>query len=119
MLSKSRLNTIAVSTQNNWCKNVYPLAKFVTTVGDKALTVLQKIEEKQGRLVATFPKCLEPMAVPEDMHNLADQILASEQRPSVPLFQARAKHIIRERWWDWVLMHPSLQPDYVHPTRGV
>ena len=108
------------SPQNNWTKNLFPLAKFVTMVREKAIQTIEAIEAKTtGDLPITFAKCLEPLVVPKDLHALADVIVSGEQRPSVSLLHNEAKRIVRARWWQWTLLHPGLQPDRVHPSRGL
>ena len=117
--SQSVVIPTTLPTQNNWSKALYPVAKWVYVVGDKAIRVIRAIEENTPHLATSFGKVLEGISVPEDLHQLTDNCLDGEQRITAPSFQQKAREVARARYWSWILMHPGLQPDHVHPSRGM
>ena len=32
---------------------------------------------------------------------------------------SQATRILTDRWWTWILEHPQLGPDMIHPTRSM
>jgi hypothetical protein len=106
-------------SQNNWSKALYPVAKWVMSIGDKAIKVMKEIEQNTPNLAVSFGKVLESINVLEDMHAVADNVLSAEQKITAGLFQQKAREVARARYWQWVLMHPGLRDTHVHPSRGV
>ena len=76
--SQSVVIPTTLPTQNNWSKALYPVAKWVLTVGDKAIRVIRAIEENTPHLATNFGKVLEGISVPEDLHQLTDNSLDGE-----------------------------------------
>jgi hypothetical protein len=113
------MNFISLPSQTNWQKAMYGLVMWILVVGEKGVEVVKKVEERSPTpLAASFGKVMEPLRVPEDMHEVADAMLA-EDKPSVTMFNQKVRDVLLRRWWSWVLFHPQLQPQYVHPSRGV
>ena len=110
---------IASLLQTNWQKAMLPLVQWILVVGEKGINVVKKLEERSATPLATsFGKVLEPLRVPTDSHRVADEMLA-EAKPSVSLFNMHVKEVLQNRWTQWVLFHPKLQPEHVHPSRGM
>jgi hypothetical protein len=101
-------------------KNMYSVAKWVLVCQGKAVSAVRQIEERTPSLALTFGKTLEQFVVPEDWHRLADEVMASEKAWTVNTFVAKARFILRARWWSWCLLHPELITEgLVHPSRGM
>lgn len=97
---------------------MYPAAKFVQYCGMDAIEVCREME-KVGKVGAYSLKPLEAVTVPEDWQKIATQLL----QPNVKATAARLKDIVTktlmDRWWQWVLMHPELGPEHIHPSRSM
>ena len=95
------------------------MSRFVQTMGERALKIIRKLEANETRTISGYSfKALESVTMDEDYEKIIN-MTELEKKLNVGGFQNIVKKVVRQRWWIWVLQHPGLQPDRVHPSRGV
>jgi hypothetical protein len=106
-------------SQSNWIKAMAPCCKFVLMCQEDAINLVKKMEEFSNAVVGPYAfKPLEGMILKMDF----DQLIKRgklEARPNVQWLKVTAAEIIRDRYWKWLLLHPQLQPERVHPDKGL
>lgn len=95
-----------------------PLAELLKQCRDRAVEVVRKME-KTKRVVPNGFKPLEGFRVPEDYDTLVTKLLAmaEDDRINPDRMRKLAADILRNRWWTWILLHPEMPDDKVHPSR--
>lgn len=78
------------------------------------------MEDLPGAKVSanTF-KILESLRDPEDFRQLTAEMLDKRYPPTVQRLRSLHNAIQRSRWWTWILQHPALGPELIHPTKSV
>ena len=44
-------------------------------------------------------------------------MLQDDTKCNMAAVKTVSKQILQKRWWNWVLSHPGLGPEYIHPDR--
>ena len=96
---------------------MYALAEWAMQCGDAVVKVCERMEEK-CKVTPTSFKIIEQFRDPDDYDQLLGEMLASPS-PNVSNLKTLAKGILQRRNWIWVLTHPDLDEDYIHPDRSV
>lgn len=107
--------TILLPSQDNWCKVMNNLAELIIRVPDKAVLLVCHMERDAKPTPGSF-KCLDGMVDQEDFESFVERFIA-EPKHTVDKLRHLAEKIIRGRWWKWVLLHPDLGEDLIHPSR--
>ena len=87
--------------------------------GQDVVDAVRRIEERATKVVATSFKCLEQFRDPEDFREFTSVLLADPGKCNVAAMKSLAKDIMMRRWWKWVLCHPLLDEQHIHPERSV
>ncbi len=98
-------------------KSMNGLAELALQVPDKIIHLL-KIMEREAKPTPGSFKPVEAFCHPEDYRKLVDKFLAEEKR-TVDLFRKHCDQILKNRYWRWILMHPGLGEDRIHPSRSM
>lgn len=105
--------------QSNWIKGMSAVAKFTIKMGKEAVALVMKMEEHSSVIVTPYAfKCMEAMILQKDFEKLIKEGKL-ETKPNVQWLKQTVHDIVRMRYWTWVLMHPGLRPERVHPDKGV
>ena len=96
---------------------MYALAEWAMQCGESVVKVCERMEEK-CKVTPTSFKIIEQFRDPDDCDQLLGEMLASPS-PNVSNLKTLAKGILQRRNWIWVLTHPDLNEDYIHPDRSV
>lgn len=94
-----------------------PITEWVIRTGLEVVPLLSRMEQVSKVTANTF-KVLEGFRDPQD-YSLMEQWLRDEPHPTAGGFQAKARRVLMDRYWRWVLTHPDLQPDHMHWSRRV
>ena len=106
-----------LSAQETFQKAMYALAEWAMQCGDAVVKVCERMEEK-CKITPTSFKFIEQFRDPADFDQLLGEMLASPS-PNVSNLKTLAKGILQRRNWIWVLTHPDLGEEYIHPDRSV
>ena len=79
---------------------------------------LCEVMGQMSKLAPTSFKILEQFRDPADYNELMSVLLGSGS-PNVSHLKPVAKNILQRRNWIWVLTHPELGEDHIHPDRSV
>ena len=104
--------------QEAWVKQCLIASEFVLQCGQQTISVLERME-KHGKVTGYVLKPLEGLAVPEDWSKVAAQMLMPEHKATASRLRDVASTVIRDRWWVWILLHPDLGENYIHPSRSM
>ena len=96
---------------------MYALADWGMQCGEDVVKLCEVMEQK-SKLAPTSFKILEQFRDPADYNKLLGAMLGSTS-PNVSHLKSLAKGILQRRNWIWVLMHPELDTDHIHPDRSV
>ena len=97
---------------------MFTVAEFVNQCGTRALNVLAAMEAV-GRVTGYLFKPLESLCVPEDWQRVTAMMEVPDVKATALRLRECANKIIMERWWTWVLLHPELTGNDIHPTRSM
>ena len=95
-----------------------PVGKFVVACGDKALQMLESMEERDRLVPLTF-KTLENVTDHSDYKQLLAEMSPELGRPSAAKMKTIIMGLLRRRWWNWLILHPEITDSMVHPSRSV
>ncbi len=98
-------------------KSMNGLAELALQVPDKIIHLL-KIMEREAKPTPGSFKPVDAFCHPEDYRKLVDKFLAEEKR-TVDLLRKHCDQILKNRYWRWILMHPGLGEDRIHPSRSM
>ena len=118
VLSLSLFVALLCVSQETWTKACLTAAEFVITCGKQGVAVLKRMEES-GKISGYTLKPLESITVPEDWIRVAALMEMKEHKATASRLRDVASQVLRDRWWQWVLMHPELKDVYIHPSRRV
>ena len=107
-------------SQENWSKAMVPLCEWELQACMGVVDVVQRLEKKPGGRIGpnTF-QVLESFRCPEDFQELMAVMLQDETKCNMAAVKTVSKAILQKRWWHWVLTHPDLGPEYIHPDRSM
>ena len=94
------------------------LCEWAIQCGNDVVSVVKAMESR-GKVVATSFKVIEQFRDPSDYRELASVVLSDTSKHSVSGFKLAAQEILNRRFWLWILCHPQLGPEYIHPTRSM
>ena len=107
-------------SQENRSKAMVPLCEWALQAGMGFVEVVQRLEKKPGgKMGPSSFKILESFKCPEDFQELMAVMLQDETRCNMAAIKTVSKAILQKRWWHWVLTHPELGPEYIHPDRSM
>ena len=95
-----------------------PLCEWAMHCGSDVVSVV-KAMERRGKVVATSFKVTEQYRDPSDYRELVSVVLSDVSKHTVSGFKLAAQEILFRRFWIWILCHPQLGPDYIHPDRSM
>lgn len=95
-----------------------PLVDWVWHCGELVASVIEDMEKHGSVRPGTF-KVLQQMTVPADYTELLQKLRNPTVKTTGTRMKALAKDILRKRWWQWLLEHPELGPDHIHPSRSM
>ena len=105
--------------QDTFAKAMMPMYEFVNICRLAAVQMVQSMERAMpaARLSAYSFKQLETIRDPEDFHSIVREMGDESQKPTAVCFVAVTAKIIRNLWWTWLLQHPLLSDDEIHPSK--
>ena len=95
-----------------------PLVDWVWHCGDMVATVVEHMEQNGNVRPGTF-KMMQQLTVPADYTELISKLRNPTIKCTATRMKQCMKEILRKRWWSWLLEHPDLGTDYIHPSRSV
>ena len=105
-------------TQDSWAKAAVPVATFVLRMRHKAVDMIKNMEAVDKVTAGTF-RVLEHVVVTDDYKSIIAEMDPGLGRPTSARLRAVTHEILKARHWQWVIMHPGLDSQYIHPTRSV
>ena len=87
-----------------------------------ALDLLAAMGRAAGskRLSIGALKPVEHLHLPENMRELISKFVPEQgTKATTEAVRRTCAAIARRRYWAWVLLHPQLTAEYIHPTRSV
>ena len=106
--------------QENWCKEYSATAGVLINVGEAGLRALYKLEDSGVKLSGGFLRsCFEGVVVQEDQHEIFQQFEKFKGKVNKATLQDICAAVKEDRMWKWLILHPGLNSDYVHPSRSV
>ena len=97
---------------------MFVVAEFVNQCDLTALSVIEDLETN-GKVTGYLFKCMEQLCVPEDWQRVANLMQMPNVKATAMRLREVTASVVRERWWTWVLQHPELTGQYIHPSRSV
>ena len=71
-----------------------------------------------GHMGSPVGKAVEQLKVPADLHDLTNE-LSQQVHPNPNQLRAAVTRLMEQRNWLWLLQHPDLGPDHIHPSRSM
>ena len=105
------------SPQAQWAKSNYVAADVVQIGGEQALEAIASLE-KGSAVSGNTLRCMEGMSTPEDVLKVLSKVQA-DPRPTASLLRSVAAEVQDDRRWTWLLCHPDLTPEHIHPSRSM
>ena len=100
-----------------------PVADWCLHAKDEVVKIVARMEVGAGgkavRVAPNTFRCLEGMYVPQDYLDLTRELANEELKLTASRVKELATTIIRRRHWSWVLLHPELTAQDIHPSRRV
>ena len=103
--------------QAQWAKSNYVAADVVQIGGEQALEAIASLE-KGSAVSGNTLRCMEGMSTPEDVLKVLSKVQA-DPRPTASLLRSVAAEVQDDRRWTWLLCHPDLTPEHIHPSRSM
>jgi hypothetical protein len=79
----------------------------------QALATLERSSKVSGSTLRT----MEGMTNPDDLLKIVRLVNAAEGKVTVSTLRDITAKVQTERWWTWLLTHPQLTDEDIHPTR--
>jgi hypothetical protein len=116
----THVHTLHVLLQDTWVKATLPLAHLLNVCGERVVQMIAMMEKKKKVVPLAF-KVTEGLRDPEDYDTLVTKMLAMAENDRINPDRLRhvAQDLLRKRWWHWILLHPQMPDDKVHPSRSV
>ena len=108
--------------QAAWVKQAGSVAELINRQGQAALDMMREMEKVApgGRLTpGQLRPALEGLADPEDFRMVVSKMTTAAEKPTIDRLKKVSQEVKWRRYWQWVLDHPSLGPDKIHPTRSM
>ena len=86
--------------------------------GYKAVQLMQNMEENDRVLPLTF-KAMEAVIDPADYEQIIADMDPELGHPLAAKLKAVTMSVLRRRWWHWLILHPAIKEDRLHPSRSV
>ena len=102
----------------NWVKANTGAAYLILHTGAEGLTMITHMEGGGDRVTGNSFRILEGIYVPEDYVKIVDKVRSGDAITTARMREI-ATEVLSERWWTWVLLHPDLPDDKVHPSRSM
>ena len=96
-----------------------PVCGWGLQCGNDVVDALKKLEQRDGHVVASGFRVMEPFRDQENFRELASVLLNESSKCNMSSMKALVKEILMRRWWLWVLCHQTLTKEYIHPERSV
>jgi hypothetical protein len=117
--SPQKYVSIIFLLQANWVKGMSAAGKFVSMSGKDAIELVGRLEANCGSSFGPYNlKCLEGLVLQRDFDKLIIEGKL-EKKVTAAWLKTTVSKIIHNRLWTWLLTHPGLIPDKVHPERGM
>ena len=119
-LKLSSTNRFCCLSQEAWAKEFIATATVIENVGEPVLRLLDKLEAHGVQLSGGLLRSVfEGLAVPEDQAKVVRQLENRQVKLTASILKETAAQIRDDRMWSWLLMHPQLGEDRVHPSRSM
>ena len=105
-------------SQETWQKAMLPLCEWAMQSGPEVVKVVERLQQK-GRVAPTSFLILAQFRDPADYSELLNTMIHESTKCNLAQMRQVAGEILQRRYWLWVLCHPQLGADYIHPTRRV
>ena len=104
--------------QANWVKANTAAGYLILHTGAEGLKMIEHMEAGGDRVSGNSFRVMEGIYVPEDYTKIVEKVRAGDNVNTSRMREV-ATEVLTERWWSWVLLHPDLPEDKVHPSRRV
>ena len=108
----------ALSSQANFEKAMTPLCDWVWHCEGEVALVVRAMENHGSIRPGTF-KTMERLQVPADYVELLRRLQNPDHKCTATRMKQLLREILMRRSWQWVLMHPDLGLDRIHPSRSM
>ena len=95
-----------------------PLAGFVLHIRERAVKLVEAMESVEKVAVFTF-RNFEQITHPDDYHAVWRGMDPDVARPTGARLRTVIANVVRNRSFQYILLHPGLAPHHVHPSRRV
>ena len=95
-----------------------PVARFVLSMKSKALEMLRWMEACEKITNGTF-RCMEALSNIDDYKEVVSRMDPGLGRATPSRLRAVFGDVVRSRNWGYLILHPELGADYIHPSRSV
>ena len=107
------------SAQHAWVKENRAAAAYLLVTMERGVRMLRSMEEHGCRLSGGVMRVFEPVLVPEDFDRVTGLMDPGLAKPTVARLRSITRDVLTARYWKWVLLHPELPEDMIHPSRRV
>ena len=107
------------SPQHAWVKENRAAAAYLLVTMERGVRMLRSMEEHGCRLSGGVMRVFEPVLVPEDFDRVTGLMDPGLAKPTVARLRSITRDVLTARYWKWVLLHPDLTDDMIHPSRRV
>ena len=120
VLFQTQLRFASNLLQELWVQAFNSVANVIWTVGDKAIEALLRLEAAGVVLKAgTLRACFEGLVVPSDQTAVFNSVLEYNGKPTASYLKDTAKQVRKARNWCWLILHPDLPDNLVHPSKSM
>ena len=100
-----------------------PLMDWLLVCGADVISVIERMEKRSsGKTVYVSPatfKSMESVFCPEDYREITSELLKDTVHVTASLVKEVISKVVRRRYWSWLLLHPQLTDQDIHPSRRV
>ena len=116
--------TCFVSSQKRFVKEMAPVADWVIHAGKDVLEAMVLMQRRgsgkeEKKIAVGALRCLEALYHPDDFKALAFSMKDESLNQNPARLRAETLKLVRQRHWTWVLLHPGLTQQYIHPERSM
>ena len=95
-----------------------PLCEWAMQCGPDVVKVVERLQQR-GKVVPTSFLILAQFRDPADFGELLSVMLNENTKCNLAHMRQVAGEIMQRRYWIWVLCHPLLSDQFIHPSRSV